>query len=73
MDRHDLAFLRYRIERRIALIPHLRIAACCLLAAGGAACVVSGLLALDSWLTSALDLVLGIFFTGLGAALWSLE
>lgn len=73
MDRHDLIYLRFRIERRLALMPYLRLTACALLAMGGLACMVSGLLLLDSWLKSFVDLMLGVGFLVVGACLWEME
>jgi hypothetical protein len=73
MDRHDRIALRFRAERWLATFPGLRIAACAALLAGVSAALVSGVLLLDSWLKSALDLVLAIVFLALGAAMWEME
>lgn len=69
----DLAVYRFRLRRRLAFLPFMRIAACAFLFAGGMAAMVSGLLILDSWLKSFLDFLLAIFFLGVGLALWNLE
>lgn len=69
----DFAVLRFRVQRKMALLPLLRIAAVAFLFAGGFAALVSGLLILDSWLKSFLDFLLAIFFLGVGLALWNLE
>lgn len=69
----DVAFLRYRIARRLALFPMVRILACAFLFVGGTAAAVSGLLILDNWLASMLDFVLAVLFLGVGLGLWNLE
>jgi hypothetical protein len=73
VDRYDLIHLRFRIERRLLLLPYLRLTACAVLIMGGLASLVSGLLFLDAPLKGALDFILGVFFLLLGAALWEME
>ena len=73
MDRHDLITIRYRTRRWLATFPGIRIVAGAALFAGASAALVSGLMILDSWLISAVDLVLAILFLGVGAVLWGME
>lgn len=66
---------RFRIERRLAMLPYRRIGAVAFILAGSAACVSSGLgvfMEASTW-TCFLSMVVGLAYNGIGAMLWGLE